>query len=342
MAQLKVMHQMPLQPLHSFASEHTGACVVELNAAEQIGELLATIPHLPQPLKVLGSGSNIVFADDFSGTILLNRMKGYRLLRKDVKRQVQLWRVWGGEIWHDWVENSVDLGLSGIENLALIPGTVGAAPIQNIGAYGVELATSLVGLTALNLVSGQVRFFTNEACQFGYRDSFFKIPDNKHEWLIISVDFELSEVFYPCLNYPTLKQHCAYADHPRQVFEAVCQVRRSRLPDPAILPNAGSFFKNPLVTQAEAIQCQSLLPQIPVHPLDEKVKLSAAYLIEAAGLKGLVWEEVGVSDQHALVLVRRQPGSGEKILSLAKYIQQSVFEKFKVKLEIEPQTWPEF
>jgi UDP-N-acetylmuramate dehydrogenase len=351
---LVVREQVSLESLHTFASLGQAQKLVELTAVDQLEQITAQWAAWPQPIWVLGSGSNIVFAGDFPGTLILNLLKGRDCLSENTTQNTAIWRVSAGECWHDWVAASVQAGWSGLENLALIPGTVGAAPIQNIGAYGVELAEACVGVTAWHMSSGQMRYFDRAACAFSYRDSFFKQPDERHQWVIVSVDFQLSRTFQPKLHYPALHDYPEPLTDAKSVFDAVCQIRQSKLPDPAVLPNAGSFFKNPIVEKAFAAQLHQVLPELPVYSINtaqaspdgveagpvEPVKLSAAFLIEQAGLKGLNWHEVGVYAQHALVLVRHQPGPGRAVLDLAHHIQEVVAARFGVNLAPEPEIWP--
>lgn len=339
---LSVREWVPLAPLHTFASHGQARAHVELISQEQLSELSAQYTAWPQPVWVLGSGSNVVFADDFPGTLVINQLKGRHCLQEDQATGTAIWRVCAGEQWHDWVAASVAAGWSGLENLALIPGTVGAAPIQNIGAYGVELSQVCVGVSAWHLPSGRMQYFDRAACAFAYRDSFFKRAAEKGHWLIVSVDFRLSRTFQAQLTYPALRDYPEPLTDAQAVFDAVCQIRQSKLPDPSVLPNAGSFFKNPIVSKTVAERLRQVLPDLPMYPVASSsgsAKLSAAYLIEQAGLKGFNWAEVGVYGQHALVLVRHQPGTGRAVLELTHHIQHLVQERFEVALEPEPLIW---
>lgn len=347
---LNIQTHVPLAPLHTFACQTQAQYVATLSHVDQLGELTQRLARWPAPVWVLGSGSNIVFAADFPGTLILNCLKGRSCIAEDKAEGSAVWRVAAGESWHEWVSQSIAEGWYGLENLALIPGTVGAAPVQNIGAYGVELSRVCVGLSAWHLPSGKMRYFSADECEFSYRDSFFKRADQQNQWIITAVDFKLSKHFRPNITYPALAQCGHVLDSARAVFEAVCQIRQQKLPDPAQQPNAGSFFKNPIVSGDVADALKQKMPNLPVYPVAvdsneagktiQRVKLSAAYLIEHAGFKGKVCEDVGVSSKHALVLVRHRAGDGRGVLSLSEQIKACVMEQFGVALMPEPILWP--
>jgi UDP-N-acetylmuramate dehydrogenase len=252
--------------------------------------------------------------------------------------------VAAGENWQELVEYCLANDFFGLENLSLIPGSVGAAPIQNIGAYGVEVKEVIVELTALDIRSGLTVIFTNESCQFGYRDSIFK-QSLKDQYVITTVTFRLPK--HPCLNlsYPALRH--ALGDRvladisPQQVSDAVIRIRQAKLPDPVSIPNAGSFFKNPVISQSQFEQIKAVNPAIISYPAGaDQVKLAAAWLIDQAGWRG---KEVGgavVHVEQALVLTNPLKASGQAVLDLAGLISRSVFDRFGVMLEIEPRIYP--
>src|SRR5690606_1554115 len=269
-----------------------------------------------------------------------------------------------GENWHDFVCWTLDQGLGGLENLSLIPGTVGASPIQNVGAYGVEMRERFDSLEAADRRSGERRRLFAEDCRFGYRDSIFKHPEGAH-WLVLSVRFRLSRRFEPRLDYGELRAELAAAaaaggapraapgddaNSPakldaRAVAAAVVAIRRRKLPDPAVLGNAGSFFRNPVVEAARADALARSHPDMPRYPADDpdpqaghapRVKLSAGWLIDRCGWKGFREGDAGVHDRHALVLVNHGAASGAQLLALAERIRESVRERFGVELEPEP------
>ena len=291
------------------------------------------------PTLVLGGGSNVVLTRDYEGLVLLVALRGRRTVREDA----DAWYVEAaaGENWHEFVAWTLDAGMPGLENLALIPGTVGAAPIQNIGAYGLEMADRCVSVRAVEMATGAVSEFDAATCAFGYRDSFFK-REGRDRYLITAVTFRLPKVWQPNAGYADLSRALGergISDAPdaRAVFDAVVAVRRAKLPDPLLLGNAGSFFKNPVI---EAPQFDALLarePQIVSYrQADGRVKLAAGWLIDQCGWKGRALREAAVHDRQALVLVNRGGATGADILELAQAIQRDVAARFGVALEQEP------
>lgn len=307
-------------------------------------ELLAAIKfardkHLP--LLVLGGGSNVVLHHDFPGLAIHIQLMGKDLVRED--EQFFYVQAAAGENWHELVEYCLDNHYWGLENLALIPGSVGAAPIQNIGAYGVELKDVFSELRALDVNSGLSVTFTHEACQFAYRDSVFKnaLLDR---YIITSVTLKLSKQPDLKLHYPALQSALAgYSGDqltPELVSQVVCDIRRSKLPDPKQIPNVGSFFKNPIVTQAKFDALQAQHPGIVAYAAGPGyVKLAAGWLIDKAGWKG-VSDGAAVHAQQALVLTNPDGLCGDAVLALAKRIQCSIADQFGVQLEQEPRNYP--
>lgn len=286
---------------------------------------------------VLGAGSNVVLAGDLPGLLIRVAIRG-RALMAQGGDQLEL-RLGAGEDWHATVEYSLAQGWYGLENLALIPGTVGAAPVQNIGAYGVELAQRFVALEALEIATGALRRFDRGECAFGYRDSFFKRAGHDR-WLITSVTLALCRTPHLVLDYPALRAALAErppaALTPAAVAAAVCALRRARLPDPAVLPNAGSFFENPVVLAEQAQALAARFPGLVTFPAPGgRVKLAAAWLIEQCGWKGVARDGVAVHDRQALVLIHRGGGAGA-LLALAAAIRASVRARFGVELIPEP------
>jgi UDP-N-acetylmuramate dehydrogenase len=290
-------------------------------------------------LTVLGGGSNVVLRDRVPGTVCLLRTRGFRL-RRLPGGAVELTAA-GGERWHDLVRFSLGQGLAGLENLALIPGSVGAAPIQNIGAYGVELADHFVSLRALDVSTGEQRVFDRAACRFGYRDSRFKASDGAG-LIILEVTLRLQREVAPVVDYPELQRELARLGcskpSPVAIAEAVVRVRRRKLPDPRFTGNVGSFFKNPEVSAVVADALADLLPGLNRRAGSAgQVKLSAAQLIDAAGWKGRTVGRVGVWNRHALVLVNRGGARGRDVLALGEDIRRDVAARYGVSLELEPQ-----
>lgn len=293
-------------------------------------ERFRTLPRL-----ILGGGSNILFRDDFPGVVVRVALRGIELVGEDDDHR--LVRAAAGENWHDLVRWTVAQGWPGLENLSLIPGTVGAAPVQNIGAYGVELAEVCEMVEAVDLTTGEARLFDRAACRFAYRDSLFKQQAGR--WLITSVTFRLPKRFTPRLDYSGVREALgAVEPTPLAVSDAICAVRRAKLPRLAAGEpgSAGSFFKNPLVPTEQAEALRGLHPELPAWPqIDGRTKLSAAWLIEQCGWKGYRDGDAGVYAKHALVLVNYGRASGEALWRLAEAIRASVAARFGVWLEPE-------
>jgi UDP-N-acetylmuramate dehydrogenase len=289
-------------------------------------------------LLVLGGGSNLLFAADAPGPVLALTARNVETAPGD--DDIVVARASAGVPWHGFVMHTLSLGLCGLENLALIPGTVGAAPIQNIGAYGVEVRDRVHAVEVFERATGQVRRLAPEDCRFAYRDSAFKREPQR--WIVTAVEFALSRVGAPVLDYAGLRDELAATGiatpTAMQVAEAVIRIRRRKLPDPAVLGNAGSFFKNPIVTSARAEALHAAHPALPVFGggSDAMRKLSAAWLIDACGWKGHRDGDAGVSPEHALVLVNHGHATGEQLLALARAIAASVRARFGVALEPEP------
>ena len=305
---------------------------VEINTKEQIQNLCLSGQFINNPFLILGGGSNLLFTGDFQGWVFKNNLKGINLIKEDSEF---VWiNVLGGEIWHELVLFSVEKGWGGIENLALIPGSVGAAPIQNIGAYGVEIKSVLESVELLELTTGRLTTFDNQTCRFGYRDSIFK-HEAKDKYFIVSVNFRLKKNPIPNIAYGDIQnvllQNNISNPAIKDVCEAVISIRKSKLPDPAIIGNAGSFFKNPIISIQNLEKLKSEYPDIKFFNVDaDYVKLPAAWLIEQAGWKGKRFGNVGVHDRQALVLVNYGNGTGAEILMLANKIIESVKQKFGV------------
>lgn len=288
------------------------------------------------PIRVLGGGSNVVLPERLPGLVLRMRSRG--ITCEDETSGGRVVRVAAGEAWHPFVLHCHAQGWHGLENLALIPGTVGAAPVQNIGAYGVELARFVREVRGIDLHTGHPRVMTAAACGFDYRDSVFK-GALAGRFLIAEVLFDLPRDAPLCKDYPALAAELAGSADPGpgDVLAAVMAIRRRRLPDPAVLPNAGSFFKNPLVSAEELARLRGVAPGIVHWPQpDGRVKLAAAWLVDRCGWKGLGADGVGVHEAQALVLVNHGGGTRAALLALAERIVASVRARFGVTLEPEP------
>ncbi len=336
---MPIREQVSLKAFNTFGIDARAQRLFELATLDELPQALAALRQAP-PALVLGGGSNLLFTGDPAGTVLRVALRGLRVVQADADEA--LVEAAAGEAWDPFVAWTLAQGLSGLENLALIPGSVGASPIQNIGAYGVEMAERFESLQAVSLADGRPHRFDAADCGFAYRDSTFKRA-GRGAWLVLSVRFRLSTRWQPRLDYGDIRAELraagVTAPTPVDVARAVSAIRRRRLPDPARLGNAGSFFKNPLVPAALAARLKESEPDLPLYPLaaaDGAVKLSAAWLIERCGWKGHRDGDAGVSDAHALVLVNHGSASGAQVLALAQRIQDSVQQRFGVRLEPEP------
>jgi UDP-N-acetylmuramate dehydrogenase len=285
------------------------------------------------PVRILGFGSNVVLAPRFDGITALMALKNKQLVSEDDEAVVI--EAAAGEIWHDLVLWTVEHGLGGLENLALIPGTVGAAPVQNIGAYGAELADVFDTLVAYDRATGTERTFSRTDCAFGYRDSIFKHEPGRY--VVISVRLRLPKAWTPNLNFAGLADLSDDALSPKAVMNRVIELRSSKLPDWRINPNAGSFFQNPIVSPAETEKVLAEFPAAPNFPqANGRIKLSAGWLIEKAGLKGFTLGPVGMSERHALVVVNHGGADQGDIAALAAHVKETVKARFGVQLYEEP------
>lgn len=340
----RIIRDADLRARNTFGVAARAPLLVEVDALEALPEALER--HLPAgtPPLLLGGGSNLLFAADPDMPLLALRAAGRAIL--DDRADTAVVRAEAGAHWHEFVGWTLDQGLGGLENLALIPGTVGAAPIQNIGAYGVEVCERVLWVEAFHPATGTAHRIAREDCGFAYRDSRFKREAG--EWIVTAVAFSLSRGAAPRIAYAGLGEELAAAgvDTPgaREVYDAVCAIRRRKLPDPALVGNAGSFFKNPIIPESQAQALALAHPALPRFAAgDGLCKLSAAWLIDACGWKGHRDGDAGVSDRHALVLVNHGDASGAQLLALARRIAGSVQARFGVALEPEPRivgaTW---
>lgn len=307
-----------------------------LASEDDVRAWLETVRHADLPSLVLGGGSNVVFTRDFPGSVGIVRLRGMEHLgSSDQYHYVQ---AGGGENWHAFVQWSLENGMPGLENLSLIPGSVGAAPMQNIGAYGVELKEVFESLEAIDLKTGERRLFELDACQFGYRDSRFKREPDR--WLILRVLLRLPRRWEANLDYAGLREELAaegiQQPDSKAVSRVVCRIRRRKLPEPSELGNVGSFFKNPVIDLEALDRLREDDPDIPAWPLSGGAKVSAAWLIERCGWKGERHGNAGVHEGHALVLVNHGGASGAEVKELADAIQASVADRFGIALEPEP------
>jgi len=332
---MKVAKNPSLKTFNTFGVEASAGLMLTLENKE---DLLSLPPFDPGRDFILGGGSNVLFASDVPGTVIHNRITGREIVKTS---DDHAWIEAGaGENWHELVRWTLKNGLSGLENLSLIPGLAGAAPIQNIGAYGVELAAVLESVTAWDLSQSEWKTFSREDCELAYRDSRFKTAE-PGRFLITSIRLRLDRHYKPQLGYAGLREELSRLNIRQatalEVSDAVIRLRQRKLPDPATFGNAGSFFKNPVLKRDESEALLTRFPELPAWPQDDgSIKFSAAWMIEHCGLKGHRTGDAGISDRHALVIVNHGSASGEEILQLARTIQSTIFDAFGVSLEPEP------
>jgi UDP-N-acetylmuramate dehydrogenase len=332
---MTVSENVSLKSFNTFGIEARARYFVRVQTPGELRAVLANPAYHPLPKLILGGGSNVLFINDaFDGLVIKIDIKGIAML-EETEGSVLL-EVGAGEVWHDLVIHTIEKGYSGLENLSLIPGTVGAAPMQNIGAYGVEIKETFDSLEALHLESGECRRFTNAECRFGYRESVFK-HELKGQYIITSVRFRLSKmpVFHTSYGaiQDTLREMGVAELSVKAISEAVCRIRRSKLPDPAQIGNAGSFFKNPEIPKAQYDALKAQYPDMPGYITSQDlVKVPAGWLIEQCGWKGKIVGDTGVHKLQALVLVNYGNAKGREIKALAESVQQSVQERFGIRL----------
>ncbi len=321
-----------LQNFNTFGLEATASAFDTFKSVDQLKSALEKKGDLP--LLVLGGGSNILLTQNFKGLVVKNELKGIEVIQED---SAHVWvEVQAGENWHEFVLTAIDNGWAGIENMSLIPGTMGAAPMQNIGAYGVEIKNVFESLKALEISTLEIREFSNAECQFGYRESIFK-KEAKGKYIITSVVLKLNKTPEFNISYGDIKntlEEMGVTDLSiKAVSDAVIQIRQSKLPDPAKIGNSGSFFKNPEVDKIDHEGLKAEFPNIPGYELPNKrVKIPAAWLIDQAGWKGKTFGKIGVHKKQPLVLVNYGGGKGVDIRDLAFKIKDSVSAKFGIEL----------
>ena len=335
---MQIESGVSLKPYNSFGLPAVARTLVRVASDADVRRVVDHPELGMAPKFVLGGGSNIILTRDMPQIVLKVEVRGVRL----VEERTDAWIVeaGAGENWHELVAHTLAQGWPGLENLALIPGMAGAAPVQNIGAYGVELKDRFESLDAVDLVTGRTSTLWPGICAFGYRDSVFK-HSLAGRSVITRVRFRLPKPWQPVLGYLELERRMQETGVNRpsaqQVFDWVCAIRRAKLPDPALIGNAGSFFKNPVVTPE---QCRDIIgrdPEIVHYPMpDGSVKLAAGWMIDACGWKGKSVGQAGVYEKQALVLVNRGHAIGSEVMTLARAIQESVYGRFGIRLEHEP------
>ncbi len=324
-----------LEKLNTFNVQSHTAKLYVIKQSSDIAHLLKCESLKSNQFLLLGAGSNLLLLDKVPDVVVHMQMGGINF--RTVANNKVIATVGAGISWHSLVERSLAEGYSGLENLALIPGLVGAAPIQNIGAYGVEICERFISLTAVDLRNGKESIFSKDECHFGYRDSFFK-HDVGQYFLVTSVQLELSTEPKLELKYKALSEALANSENitPQMVFDKVCEIRGNNLPDPKVLGNAGSFFKNPIVDSEQHTRLRNQFPDLISYPQTNGTwKLAAGWMIDKAGLKGHRSGKVGVHDKQALVLVNYGGATGEDLIRLAQYVQSKVKIMFSIMLEPE-------
>lgn len=332
---MKIQEYVDLTTFSTFMVSAIARYFSTVSSVEEVKELIRSERWASQSHYILGEGSNTLFVNSIDALVVKNEIQGLSILEEDENQAVV--KVGGGENWHHFVLWAVDQDLWGIENLVLIPGTVGASPVQNIGAYGVEVRNTIVRVETVDTETGELVSFTNEECLFRYRGSFFK--DNPGRYFITHVIFSLNKQSNPVLEYGAVAEELAKKNiktlHSRDIATVVTQIRDRKLPRVGDVGTAGSFFKNPIVSKEKAEELLETFPDMKQFPGDKGTKLSAAWLIENLGLKGETRGPVGTYEKHALVLVNHGGAKGSEVWNFAEYIIQSVNERFGVTLEPE-------
>lgn len=334
---MQLLENYSLKNHNTFRIDAKAKLFASVESEHSLVELLTQTQINKNKVLALGSGSNVLFTADYGGLVIHNSIKGIEKI--DEGEDTVKLEVGGGEVWEDLINYALEHNYSGIENLTLIPGRTGAAPIQNIGAYGVELKDTFHSLSAVNINTGQTEVFTKKDCHFGYRYSIFK-GELKYKYIITKVRLTLRKYFIPRIDYASLKNALSDKDYNeitmRDVVETVRAIRKSKLPNPEELPNAGSFFKNPEIPNSQLDKIQSKYSEVPGFKIgDDLFKVPAGWMIEKCGLKGKRIGEVGTHKDQALVIVNYGGASGNEILQFARIVQNEVHKKFGIQLEPE-------
>src|SRR3989344_4187257 len=333
---MKIESNYNSSKLNTFGIDVNAKFFVEVENERDLTELFPLPEFKNNPKLFLGGGSNILLTKDFGGIAVLNKLKGIEILEEN--KESILVKAMGGEVWHDLVNFAVSRNYWGIENLSSIPGSVGAAPVQNIGAYGTDLKEVLEYVEAFNVETGEKKVFTNDTYKKGYRESIFK-NEFKGKYFISAVVLRLSKLEKKNLNYRSLREYLEKnkieIKGPREISEAVTEIRKEKLPDPKIISNAGSFFINVLVDQSKLKEMLKIYPSMPYFKDGTMIKIPSGWLIEECGWKGKRFGDAGVYKNHALVLVNHGSATGIEIKELAEKISASVFDKFELKLVYE-------
>ena len=334
---MDIIKNKSLKSYNTFGIDCNSSFFARINTLKDLEELYQHPLFKSQKKLILGGGSNILFTSNFDGLVIKNEIKGIEII-KETNDIVEV-QIGAGVNWHEFVIHAVNNKWGGIENMSLIPGNCGTAPMQNIGAYGVEIKDTFVSLNAYEIETGKIVSFDRKRCEFGYRDSVFK-NDLKDQYIILDIRLRLQKK--PTLNTKygdinnTLIKNKVSNPTIKDISDAVIEIRTSKLPDPKKIGNAGSFFKNPIISQGQFKEIKMKFPEIVSYPVNEqKVKLAAGWLIEKAGWKGKNFGNYGVHKKQSLVLVNYNSANGREIFNLSQEILEDVFNKFQVKLERE-------
>ena len=328
---MQIQTNASLRQYHTFSIEQSCDVLVEVSSIEEIQQVYQNPQWQALPKLMLGKGSNMLFTQHFRGVVMINRLQDIQVSESDSAWHLQ---VAGGEDWPNLVKWSVEQGYFGLENLALIPGCVGSAPIQNIGAYGKEFKEVCEYVEVLELDTFTIKRIAAAECQFGYRDSIFK-HQLFEKVIIVAVGLKLDKAWQPQIEYGPLKSFALETVSAKEIFEQVCAVRNEKLPNPQVTGNAGSFFKNPVVSELRYQTLVSAFPNVVAFQVEGGVKVAAGWLIDNCGLKGFQCGGAQVHPNQALVLVNKHHASAEDVVLLADHVRQTVWKKYAVELEHE-------
>lgn len=332
---MKIFRNVSLKDFNTFGLDYMADCMIQVNTDKELKTLFRGEIKIQKPVLILGGGSNILFTGNFKGTILKPVFGGIRIEKTEGENVII--SAGAGVNWDKLVEWTVNHGLGGLENLSLIPGNVGATPVQNIGAYGVEIKDSIKKVKTISVSDGTIRYFSNNECRFEYRNSIFK-TDYKGKYLVTRVYYRLATNYVLKSDYGSLNDEIRKLGKLtlKNIRQAVINIRKDKLPDPEIIGNAGSFFKNPIVSKNDAEKLIKDYPQLPVYNHNPgELKLAAGWLIDQCGWKGRRIGNAGVHDKQALVIVNSGNATGKEIFLLSEEIKESVRKKFGLELERE-------
>ena len=334
---MKIHHDFSLKKLNTFGIDVRAKHLVKIRTSDELTKFIQSDQYQNDNVLVLGGGSNILFTKDFDGLVLKVEVEGIHVVREDDN---YFWvKAGAGVVWQDLVESCIKANFAGLENLSLIPGTVGAAPIQNIGAYGVEIKDNCEAVEAIDLADGTKRYFTNGECAFGYRDSIFK-NELRGKYLITNVVFRMAKNPILKINYGTVQSTLNETGKKefsiRDVSDAIIKIRSSKLPDPEKVGNAGSFFKNPVIPQSLYTAIKKSYPNTPFYEQpNNMIKIPAAWMIDQCDLKGMKYNGAAVHHKQPLVLINQENATGADIVALSHKIQAEVRDRFGIQLEPE-------